>query len=1017
MSQSSSVPDPTGPEQPDRPRPDVPHHQVLKWIGGGSYGEVWLARDIMGVHRAIKIVRRARFESDKPYDREFSGLRNFEPLSRTHEGLMDILGMGRNAAEGYFFYIMEAADDQLTGQDIDGEAYNPKTLQSEFALKGRLPFQRCLDIALPLAGALQHLHEHRLVHRDIKPSNIIFVNDQPKLADIGLVTSGTSAATFLGSPGYIAPEGPGTPAADVYALGKVLYEVLTGNDRLEFPKPPADLEDPELRDYQELNEVVLKACEANPAKRYASVELMRQDLALLLGGRSVIRLRALERLKSRVLYSMPVVAVLILTTFLLLQARSQSRLIRQQQLLAEIQSTRLLPRSAGWFESTWKLLGDAARIKAHPDVRDRGTALLSGLDAHRIVHRTNFGASTMLLDSAGRRLLSANRGQPTHLFDLPGNSPTSFTNGGLSALGFWHGTNPVEVTFDRAHHELVISTLGNNTPELPRIALSTVPGVSSNHPPISVTLTPDASRLAALLTSDNAEPILCVWDVASGLLLHQVKQPVSVFAFSPDGAALATADKANKVTFHPLSAPHSKDTVITSGRSAVRSLALQRLRQMSENTHNPSWELAVGDAGGTVKIWDIEAQAPIASCLGGSFNADAVAFNSDGTLIASGGTEAARVWDAATGLHLLDLRTGGSVKALNFSKSGERLAVGTANGYDPDSVQVWDLEMGHGAQTLRGLSARVIQVLFSPDERTLAALSHAWEVGVWSLATGELLHRISVPQGILADNAALAFSPDGNRLAFSTSQRATLWDLNAGQMLDSWPLPPGLCDCLAFASSGRLLSVRAERDQANTNRWRYRVRDFLAPSRTNPIAQIKDAYSNLFDAEILDDGSAFILSGRHESRDGLIRTISAFETITGRALWASVLPQTGPTIPVRIDSRNEVAAYLASNAVSARVLDVLTGTVRPALPHFPGGLGPAARIYANAEALRGLALFDPDHVQPMVTLAMDFVLSAGFAKFDRAGRLLACGNADGTVLVFHLDEINQSLATVGLQWH
>src|SRR6266436_2243192 len=75
--------------------PEVPHHETLKWIGGGSYGEVWLARNIMGVHRAIKVIRRSRFESDKPYDREFAGVRNFEPVSRTNEGFMDILQVGR----------------------------------------------------------------------------------------------------------------------------------------------------------------------------------------------------------------------------------------------------------------------------------------------------------------------------------------------------------------------------------------------------------------------------------------------------------------------------------------------------------------------------------------------------------------------------------------------------------------------------------------------------------------------------------------------------------------------------------------------------------------------------------------------------------------------------------------------------------------------------------------------------------------------------------------------------------
>jgi len=144
-------------------------------------------------------VRKANFDSEKPYEREFEGLRSFEPVSRTSDGFTDILQIGRNDSDGYFFYLMEVADDQVSGQNIDPETYRPKTLASEFARKGRFPFQENLRIALSLSEAVRHLHEHGLVHRDIKPSNIIFVNDLPKLADIGLVTSATNAATCTNS--------------------------------------------------------------------------------------------------------------------------------------------------------------------------------------------------------------------------------------------------------------------------------------------------------------------------------------------------------------------------------------------------------------------------------------------------------------------------------------------------------------------------------------------------------------------------------------------------------------------------------------------------------------------------------------------------------------------------------------------------------------------------------------------------------------------------------------------------
>src|SRR5881296_927375 len=98
-------------------------------------------------------------------------------------------------------------------------------------------------------------HEHGLVHRDIKPSNIIFVNGRPRLADIGLVAAASEAKSFVGTEGFIPPEGPGAAQADIYSLGKVLYEIATGKDRQSFPEPPTLLADFADRDrFLEFNE-------------------------------------------------------------------------------------------------------------------------------------------------------------------------------------------------------------------------------------------------------------------------------------------------------------------------------------------------------------------------------------------------------------------------------------------------------------------------------------------------------------------------------------------------------------------------------------------------------------------------------------------------------------------------------------------------------------------------------------------------------------------------------------------
>ena len=235
----------------------------------------------MGTYRAVKIVRRGSFSDGCPFEREFAGLKRFEPISRSHPGFVGILHVGRNEGGGYFYCIMELADDVVSGQAIQPETYEPRTLGGDLARRARLPLGECLEIGLSLAAALKDLHRHGLVHRDLKPSNVIFVNGVPKLADIGLVTAITEATTPLGTRGYAPPEDPGRPTADLYSLGKVLYQISTGKAPEHFPELPADLT--ELGDgaqFTRFNDVLLRACHNAVPQRYQSAEALRAALSL-----------------------------------------------------------------------------------------------------------------------------------------------------------------------------------------------------------------------------------------------------------------------------------------------------------------------------------------------------------------------------------------------------------------------------------------------------------------------------------------------------------------------------------------------------------------------------------------------------------------------------------------------------------------------------------------------------------------------------------------------------------------
>ena len=259
--------------------PQIPDHEMLHPFGKGSYGQVWLAKNVFGTYRAVKVVFRAAFRSDGPFDQEFRGIQAFEPVSRSHEGFVDILQVGRRDEAGYFFYVMELADDQETGVVITPDQYTPRTLSNEIARRGRIPGEESMAIAVCLAGALVELHKSDLLHRDIKPSNIIFVGGTAKLADIGLVTATTDAKSFVGTEGFIPPEGPGSPQADIYSLGKVFYEMVMGRDRCRFPELPTVLpggsEEKLLTDF---NKIILRACEDDRRRRYASAAVMLMDL-------------------------------------------------------------------------------------------------------------------------------------------------------------------------------------------------------------------------------------------------------------------------------------------------------------------------------------------------------------------------------------------------------------------------------------------------------------------------------------------------------------------------------------------------------------------------------------------------------------------------------------------------------------------------------------------------------------------------------------------------------------------
>jgi WD40 repeat protein len=670
----------------------VPDHTLLRCIGAGSYGEVWLSRNVMGIHRAVKVVYRETFDDDRPYEREFNGIRLYEPVSRTHDDLIDILHVGRDDQAGYFYYVMELGDDETTGQDIHPETYRPRTLGTGIVRQGRLPFDECLRLGISLSDGLAHLHRKGLIHRDLKPSNIVFVNGIAKIADIGLVAQAGSARSYVGTEGFMPPEGPGTVQADIYSLGKVLYELSSGKDRRTFPQLPTALEETDdTRGYLELNEVILRACEDKLERRYASADAMHADLLLLQAGESVRRLHQLEsrmaRLRRAALVGLGVVLLLGAAYFQItreFQHATERRQRQAGQLVAN--STRLLEQrdylgALPGYVAALALDGrDPKHAATHrsriASVLEQSPSLVSYWMHGRYVH----GAA---LSHDGRwSALAADDGSTT-IWDL--------TGGDEPLWHLAHSGSRQCVVFRGDDRALAVSgrdgfTVWNLDGAEPTVSFdvsltnTTIYGIAYN---------PTGDQLiTAGCDRSSLEGRVDLWDAQTGeaivLFLARADFPFRYAAFSLDGRRVVVVGEYND----------------RQGWSQLLDLA----------THAP-----IGDP----VIYKNESWV---------FDAN---FSPDGrTFVTASLDRTARIYDAHTGEELQVLRHPAPVRTACFSPDGRYVVTGGSD----SSTRIWDVASGQQAfPPLKDEARHLTYAAFVADGRRVVTVSATSGTGLWDL--------------------------------------------------------------------------------------------------------------------------------------------------------------------------------------------------------------------------------------------------------------------------------------------
>jgi WD40 repeat protein len=633
------------------------------------------------MYRAVKIVSRSSFNDQGPFERELSGIRSFEPVSRSHEGFVDILHVGINERQDCFFYVMELGDDQTDGQRIDPQNYIPKTLAKEIVRRGPFPPGECLQLGLALSQAVAELHKNGLVHRDIKPSNIIFVGGIPKLADIGLVAELDKARSLVGTQGFIPPEGPGTAQADVYGLGKVLYEASTGRDRQDFPELPTRWgESPDHAQMLELNEVILQACQLDPAKRYKTATDLHAELLLVSNGKSVKRLRLLER-RFATFKRAAVVAALGLVwlgglSYAAFRTWRNGLEQRQREAGAAV-ANGIHAAESGDPLASLPYFAEALRLdQGDPALaREQRLRFASALDS--CPRLTRLWVQPKQVNSAqfsrdGKRALTAEHYGNAAIYDLE--------TGRLQGHAFSDGWGLSSAAFSPSNTFIVTASQDNAaclwaTATMEKTFRWPHPGRVFN-----ARFSPDGSNVVTCCEDGVAR----LWEVASGRSLRQFahpsnpSMPVVFAAFSPNGQLLATA---------------SYDT--------------------------------------TARLWNLQDGTAVGSPLHHTKWVTCAAFSPDGQkLVTACEDHNAHVWDVRTGRRLSGLGHRDVVKSAEFSPDGRLILTGSLDG----TARLWFSENYQPAGPILKHGERVTQAAFSPDGREVVLAGVDGTVRVWDLA-------------------------------------------------------------------------------------------------------------------------------------------------------------------------------------------------------------------------------------------------------------------------------------------